>query len=109
MLQLSQCRLPWQDASLQNLKKKTAQTVGISVDDLQNFEIIKRSIDARKKPEIAVSYTVRFCSRKEREVWYKNKKNRNLSQVKAEASLQEQIRLVKTSEKVVVVGAGPAG
>ena len=109
MLQLSQCRLPWQDASLQNLKKKTAKTVGISVDDLQNFEIIKRSIDARKKPEIAVSYTVRFCSRKEREVWYKNKKNRNLSQVKAETSLQEQIRPVKTSEKVVVVGAGPAG
>ena len=109
MLQLSQCRLPWQDASLQNLKKKTAKIMGIPVDDLREFEIIKRSIDARKKSEIAVSYTVRFCCRKEREVWSKNKKNRNLSQAKEDASLLEQIRPINTSEKVVVVGSGPAG
>lgn len=109
MLQLSQCRLPWQDASITKLKQKIGKILGIPLEDLRDFQIVKRSIDARKRPEIFVSYTVRFCCRKESEVWHRNRKNRNLSRGKKETSLWSQIKPVPIREKVVVTGAGPAG
>lgn len=109
MLQLSQCRLPWREASIEGLKGKICKVLGMPQEELQNVEIVKRSIDARKKPEIFVSYTVRFGCRKEGEIWHKNRKNQNLTKVVREASLWDQIHPVKKKEKVMVVGAGPAG
>lgn len=109
MLQLAQCRLPYQSASLDDVKRKIAKVLQVAGDDIGDIRILKRSIDARKKPEIMVSYTVSFHCRNEKEVWHRNKNNRNLSQGKETVSLFSQIRPVSRLEKVVVVGAGPAG
>lgn len=109
MLQLSQCRLPYQKASLTDLKRKLTSVLRVPGDDIENVRIVKKSIDARKKPEIYITYTVTFCCRNEKEVWQRNRKNRNLSQVKEEVSLLSQIHPVSSREKVVVIGTGPAG
>ena len=48
MLQLAQCKLPYKEATKENLIKKIAHTLRVSVDDIQQMNIVKRSIDARK-------------------------------------------------------------
>ena len=67
MLQLSQCKLSWQEDSFSKLQKKAAKLLGISVEDFTQFTIVKRSLDARKKPNLFVLYTVRFSCRRESE------------------------------------------
>ena len=107
MLQLSQCKLSWQEDSFSKLQKKAAKLLGISVEDFTQFTIVKRSLDARKKPNLFVLYTVRFSCRRESEVLKRNRKNLTIAQ--KEPSLWRQIEEIKNPERVVVVGAGPAG
>ena len=109
MLQLSQCKLSWQEDSFSKLQKKAAKLLGISVEDFTQFTIVKRSLDARKKPNLFVLYTVRFSCRRESEVLKRNRKNKNLTIAQKEPSLWRQIEEIKNPERVVVVGAGPAG
>ena len=40
------------------LLKKTAKILGIKENEIFRMEIVKQSIDARKKPEIFYSYVV---------------------------------------------------
>ena len=54
MLQLSQCKLSWQEDSFSKLQKKAAKLLGISVEDFTQFTIVKRSLDARKKPNLFI-------------------------------------------------------
>lgn len=109
MLQLSQCKLPYQRASYVQLKKKIAKTLQLTEEEIQDLKIVKRSLDARRKPEIYVSYTVQFTCQREAQVWRKNKNNRSLSYAKKELSLSSQITPIQKKERVIVVGAGPAG
>lgn len=109
MLQLSQCRIPYQRASLPELRKKVSSLLHIEEEDLKDFHIVRRSIDARKKPDIYVSYTVRFSCAKEKELLQRNRRNKNLTKAKKEVSLLSQIHPVSCDQKIVVVGAGPAG
>jgi len=97
MLQLSQCKLSWQEDSFSKLQKKAAKLIGISVEDFTQFTIVKRSLDARKKPNLFVLYTVRFLCRRESEVLKRNRKNKNLTIAKKEPSLWRQIEEIKKS------------
>ena len=108
MLQLSQCKLSWQEDSFSKLQKKAAKLLGISVEDFTQFTIVKRSLDARKKPNLFVLYTVRFLCRRGIGSSERNRKNKNLTIAKKEPSLWRQIEEIKI-ERVAVVGAGPAG
>ena len=105
MLQLSQCKLSWQEDSFSKLQKKAAKLLGISVEDFTQFTIVKRSLDARKKPNLFVLYTVRFLCRRESEVLKRNRKNKNLTIAKKEPSLWRQIEEIKNPERVAVVPA----
>lgn len=109
MLQLSQCKLPYQRDGKAQLKRKIAKVLQLPEEEVTNLKIIKRSLDARRKPDIYVSYTVQFGCLKEDQVWQRHKKNWNLSRVKEEISLRSHILPVRKEEKVIVVGAGPAG
>ena len=42
----------------EELLKKISKTVGCNTSDIKGFEIKRRSIDARKKPEIFYSYSI---------------------------------------------------
>lgn len=109
MLQLTQCKLPYREATRENLRSKVAHTLHISVEEIQQINIVKRSIDARKKPDIFFIYTVHISVDKEDKVWKKHRGNSNLSQVKEVPSLWDEIQPMEQRENIVVVGAGPAG
>ena len=103
MLQLSQCKLLWQEDSFSKLQKKAAKLLGISVEDFTQFMIVKRSLDARKKPNLFVLYTVKFSCRRESEVLKRNRKNKNLTIAKKEhKSFERTITITAGNQKVNV-------
>ena len=57
MLTVSQLKLPAEHTEDQ-LKKKILRSLGIQERELKSFEIRKRSLDARKKPDLFYVYTV---------------------------------------------------
>ncbi|MCH5265893.1 MAG: FAD-dependent oxidoreductase [Lachnospiraceae bacterium] len=96
-------------APFELLKKKAARLLRIQPSDFLEFSIVKRSVDARKKPDIFYSYTLRFSVAEEEVLLAKNRKNRNLSRVEPLPSLTEKIHSSPVQEKIIVVGSGPAG
>lgn len=109
MLQLSQYKIPYQKDKEDYLKEKVAGQLHIGTEDILEFHIVKRSIDARKKPDIYFVYTVQFAIENEDAVIKRNRGNRNLSRVGKKADLREQISDIGNKKNIVVVGSGPAG
>lgn len=92
---------------MEDLKRKTAKILHISEDNIRNLQIRKRSLDARKKPELFYVYTVD-------------------AEVNGEAKILRQARgkfvsvcdkkyqipkpgTQKMKKRPVVIGSGPAG
>ena len=91
----------------EELRKKAAKLLKIKPSDIEDFHIVKRSLDARKKPEIFYSYTVDVALREEQRVW----KNSRCAQ--AQIVTEKPYCFPKSDklpeERPVVVGTGPAG
>lgn len=112
MLRVSQIKV-FPDADLEHIRKKTASVLGIKPNEMQKLEIIKQSIDARKKPEIYYSYTVDVELIKEA----KTREDKILKRCKPnQVSKVEEKTYVFPSEgskalkhRPIVVGMGPAG
>nr|WP_314097292.1 FAD-dependent oxidoreductase [uncultured Lachnoanaerobaculum sp.] len=92
-----------------DLKKKIAKTIGCNIDEIKEYEIRKRSIDARKKPDISYSYSIDVGLLNEAKYL---KKNKALSIAKPVVYAYEdakKIEIQEESKRPVVVGFGPAG
>ena len=75
MLTLQQVKLPVSHTR-EDLEKKIVKTLNISSQELQSWKIRKRSLDARKKPELYFVYTIDASVKKENKVLKKvNNKN----------------------------------
>lgn len=111
MLQYSQCKIDYRRDSIEELRKKIAEILRIRESEIQQIKILKKSIDARKKPQIYYSYSVAFECSQEQKVLQKNQKNKNLSMYVPQPSLEDMVSKLKkeTGERVVIVGTGPAG
>ena len=57
MIRISQLKLFYQH-DVNAVKKKAAKILGISEREIKSVEIVRQSIDARKRPEIYYVYTV---------------------------------------------------
>ena len=88
--------------------EKTAKALKIKTSDIKDLHIIKKSIDARKKPEIYYVYVVDVKVDNETLV-VKKAKNPNASVVKDSIYRFPTPGMEKLSERPVIVGAGPAG
>lgn len=109
MLQYTNCKLSWQNATTGHLKKKIARTLHIKESDFLSFQITKKSLDARRKPDLVYLYTVVFSVKEEETVRKKNRGNKNLTEAKEQPDLWQTMTPVKKQKTIVVVGAGPAG
>ncbi len=90
----------------EDLKKAILKTLRIPAEELQTYEIIKKSVDARKK-EISYSYVLAATVKNETRIL------RN-PRIPAETYIPKQYRYEVTGTKPlthrpVVIGAGPAG
>lgn len=96
------------------LLKKTAKLLRLEASAIQSLSLIKRSIDARKKPDICRVYTVDVQVAHEQAVFRKIRGKDGQIQLVEEKTYQfpvfkEQIGETAPCERPVIVGTGPAG
>lgn len=110
MIQISQIKLPV-DAGKEELEQKICQILNIRKEDINHWYILKRSVDARKKPDLFYVYTVEVESGKETKI-KRNRKivnNKNIMLTKRQHYLYPECGSEKLEHRPVIAGSGPAG
>ena len=107
MIRLSQITMPV-GHSMEALKQKCYKLLKITPKDVKCFQIVKQSIDARKKPDIMFSYVIDVACAQEARVLKQSRVKQ------AEITEKEAYRFPTGGNKplekpIVVIGMGPAG
>jgi len=93
----------------QAMMKKIASKLHIKPAQLGKIEIVRRSIDARKKQDILYNYTLDVEVEGENQVLARLKKEKNIEQTKRTVYELPKMGEEKLEYRPVVVGFGPAG
>ena len=101
MIKLDQINLPIKYSNL-NIEKEICKKLNVKNLDIQNYEILKLSIDARKKPNIKYIASIGVNLKNGLEEKFENLK------FEKNTRLLEYEQL-KSNKKFVVVGFGPSG
>lgn len=92
----------------QELRKKAAKLLRIEHSGIRSLSIVKKSIDARKKPDIFMVYTVDVKVDEEQKVIKKCGQKNGQIQL-AEEKIYEFPKTTPAKSRPVIVGTGPAG
>ncbi len=95
------------DEDESTLPFKVAAVLGLTANQVHGLRIVRRGIDARKKPRVLRIYTVEFSVPDEAAVLRKHAGLTRLEAV-AEVSLPD-LHIMTQSHRALVVGMGPAG
>lgn len=107
MIQITQLKLPYQHSAV-DLEQKIKKTLKLSEKQKFTYQIAKKSIDARKKPELYLVYTVQvFCDNENGIV--KKAKNASVSIVKPKTYIIPKSGEQEMYHPPIIIGAGPAG
>lgn len=103
MIQISQVKLP-----IGHTKKQMDRKIGkmLGLKEVPEYEIVKQSIDARKKNDLQYSYTVRLKLHKE-QTYVKRCKQASIV-TKKEYQMPEKGQEILT-KRPYIIGMGPAG
>ncbi|MDD3414005.1 MAG: NAD(P)-binding protein [Lachnospiraceae bacterium] len=107
MIQINQikCELEFHE---EKLKQKVAKILKVEDKKIISFQILRKSIDARKKDKILFIYSV-LVELEEEDKFFKKNRDKNICMVqKAEYTLPEN-GTVEIENRPVVIGSGPAG
>lgn len=110
MLRISQLNIRPEELEKEEanqVREKLLKTLHLRPEEVLECHIFKRSIDARKKPQIFYSYTVDFCASNEKKLLSKYKNRlQHVTHVKYKTPVHGNLSLPM---RPVIVGAGPAG
>lgn len=106
MLRISQLKLPVTHTQEQ-LEKKLLKMLRISRKDLRHYYIHKRSLDARKKPELYYVYSIDVEIKNEERV-LKSMKGK-VQKVSVHPYCVPEHGTERLSDRPVIIGSGPAG
>ena len=95
------------DENENSLPEKIAAILDFDVHSIKTWKIVRKGIDARRKPNVFHVYTVEFCCIDEGRLFQKH--NRVATLVKVEENPSLHSYSLKIKPKVLVVGMGPAG
>lgn len=114
MIELLQISIPVQKDQTKELSRAVRHLLRIPGSEEISFKVLKRSIDARKKPEVFFNYSVvvDLPSKQETEILKRTKKNgriRKYQPVVYEPVKRRLGREIEKEKRPVVCGAGPAG
>lgn len=107
MIRISQLKLDASHTEKQFITK-ICKILHISEAELENYEIQKLSIDARKKPQIYYIYVVDVMVRNEKQILSKTRDN-SISKIEKTSYVFKCTGTRKLDAKPVIIGAGPAG
>ena len=106
MIRIQQLKLtPDQPTSL--LKKKAAKILRVPEEKIEKLSIEKKSIDARKKPELYFIYTVLVQVNGEKQI-LKNCRDKQVSFAEPERYHFPEVSIPEGTKRPVVIGMGPA-
>lgn len=95
--------------TIEDVRQKTAQNLHIPLTSIDHLEIIRESIDARKKPQVFYILSVAFSSDREAALLKKYRGRGLLAPYEKKEVRFPVVDLTLIMERPVVVGAGPAG
>ena len=107
MIRILQVKLSLSENEEQ-IKQKIVQKLHINIEDITDLRIVKKSIDARKKPELYYNYVVDIVTSKEEKIRKKNHDNQ------IQFIYESRYEFPECGENVlkhppVIIGMGPAG
>ena len=111
MIRLNQLKLPVDHTKAQ-LLHKTAQYLRIPEAEILNLQIVRQSLDARKKPELFYSYSVNVSVKREEKIYKDAVRRLGKSNVLLAEPVEYHFPAGGTKEQkhpTVIVGMGPAG
>ncbi len=113
MLRINQLKLPPSvqgEQLYQALHKKAGKVLGCEQGAIEQLQILKCSIDARKKPDIVYSYTVDVQLRGKEDSYLKRVKDKNqVQKITPQVYTFPQAGEEHLSHRPVIVGTGPCG
>lgn len=95
--------------NMEDIRKKCAKMLRLSENDILEFRIVKKSIDARRKNEIHYVYAVDVTLRQPEEAFLKKRKGIPASIVKKETYQFPEPGREPLTFRPVIAGFGPAG
>ncbi|MDX2494779.1 MAG: NAD(P)/FAD-dependent oxidoreductase [Desulfuromusa sp.] len=95
------------DESEDLIPSKIATILSFDVQNIDCWKIVRKGIDARRKPDVLRVYTVEFSCADEFELLQNNPHITTLTEVKNKPLLE--LCSCKIQSKILVVGMGPAG
>lgn len=107
MIQITQLKLPYHHSAV-DLEQKIRKTLKISGNQKFTYRIIKKSIDARKKPDLYLVYSVHVSCENENGI-IKKAKNAAISFVKPKTYVIPTVGEQEMTTPPLIIGAGPAG
>ena len=109
MIRIQQLKMPLSHKR-EDIIKKAAKRCKIKPEQILNLEIVRRSVDARKKSEVCYVYTIDLTVENEIGILKKvNDKNIMLTNRKKYQFPKAEVSQKKTKYRPVIIGAGPAG
>ncbi len=107
MIRITQIKLPV-DHTPEDLKNKAARMLKVAPGDIKELHVRKRSVDARKKPELYYSYALDVRTSNEKQVVHKARSPQ--VQIAADVRYRFPEPGAETSAyPPLVIGCGPAG
>lgn len=108
MIQIQQLKLKLPHTQ-EAVRKKALKTLRVPEKDIRSVKITRRSLDARKKPELSYVYTVNITVKNEAAVRRRNK-YKNVLFLKEEPSYHPvPSGMERLKFRPVIIGTGPAG
>jgi uncharacterized FAD-dependent dehydrogenase len=108
MIRLRQVKLPIDKDNLDNLKKECSKILKINSQDIEHLNIHKKSLDARKKPNLFFVYEVDIKTNKEKTILQK-RKSKDILETPNNKYEFNITGTKKLNNRPIIVGAGPAG
>ena len=109
MIRIQQLKMPLSHKR-EDIIKKAAKRCKIKPEQILNLEIVRRSVDARKKSEVCYVYTIDLTVENEIGILKKvNDKNIMLTNRKKYQFPKAEVSQKETKYRPVIIGAGPAG
>lgn len=110
MIQIQQLKLPV-EASEEALRLRCAKELRLAPEDITELIVIRRSVDARKKPELFYIYTIHVRSRQNEEKILKRLRGKHHISQAAPEHYAYGFKTENKSKQAapVIVGMGPAG
>lgn len=107
MIQITQLKLPYAHSEA-DLENKIRKTLKLTQNQKLTYRIVKKSIDARKKPELFFVYSCQVSCENENAI-VKKAKNASITIVKPKSYVYPSSGEKQLEHPPLIIGAGPAG